>query len=160
MGRHPKFKYYDPKRGGSIKEAEMPQKFPGVPLIDKVTFVLLDALDKEDNRYRIWAGNSKDILHTIFFPMTIEGLQEALQAFEKLQKKTMRLKYDRSEMEFERLGLVKIKKPSVKRTEKRQGKLRNEIADMIGKNQIDLKTIHKIYDEELKKIEDKNKNND
>lgn len=159
MGRHPKFKYYDPKRGAIIKEAEIPQKYPGIPLTQKITFVTLEALDKEDGRYRIWAGNSKKIEKTFFFPMTIEGLQEAIKKFNKLLKEEMRLKLDITGMEFERIGLITPKKPmpGIKRTQNRQNKLRSEISDMISKKQIDLKTINQIYDEELKKIEEKNK---
>lgn len=163
MGRNKLYKYYNPQRGATIKEAEESQKYPGVPLTSKITFVSLEAMDQKDNRYRVWAGNAKDIKVTLFFPQTLEGFEEALKEFEKYYDRTrMRLPINRELHERERMGGVaeKVKYKSSKRILNKENKFRSHLSELMSGGQLDLKKLNAMYDEELAKIEEKNKKTD
>jgi hypothetical protein len=160
MGRNKLYKYYNPKKGAIIKEAEESQKYPGVPINSEFTFVSLEAMDQKDGRYRIWAGNSWKIKVTKFYPQTLEGLEEALKEFNKYyDTRKMRLVLTRELHERERMGGLneKIKHKSSKRILNKENKFRSHLSELMSGGQIDLKKLNAMYDEELAKIEGKNK---
>lgn len=174
-----RFAYYKKKRGGFIKKAD--RQRGELEVISPIDTIWLEITDANDNRYMLQAGNGKKILHQHFYPATPEGLQEAEAKFNEYYEANfsvspdkwylnLRIYKDNLEREYARigrkdlalkrkqlrLGLIPNAKTEEKRKNKRQDKLRGEISDMIMKNQIDLKAINKIYDEELRRIEEKN----
>jgi hypothetical protein len=156
MGRMPVFKYFDKRKGGIIMEA---QRLPSIQRRYDLPFVSLEIMNMQKSlddpftyEYRVWGGNEKRINLDKRFPVTMEGLEDAIKEFNRHYTDEMAKPIDYSGQEIIRLTILEGKKPEFKnkigdkQKQKRQLQLRKLLGDMLEKNQIDKEKLLEIFD--------------